>query len=594
MSAVIEHPTVATEQLLVLRPDQVEPWPGLNPRRRPRDPQKFADLVASVRDGGVHMPVVVHDRAAAGEWSGPEDGVPYWLVAGEGRWLATQEVPGALLPARPRVFTFERALRVALIENLQREDLSPLDEAYAYRRLLDEGGMTQAQLAETVGVKQPTIANRLRLLELPQVTLDLIDEGIVQQSHARDYLLPFMGIPEAKRKKLFEGVAKKVAKLGKDAGGDALAGEVVRDVIGEIASGLSRPISGGWGPDAPLFKPSEHKTCGCNGPRFRYDRWRGPTVRCFDDGWWKRAQEKARKEQEEADRRAQQRIANAEAADGVVPVVSRETFRKLYDYRQYKHLSSYAAPLMDPAELAGAKFVAVRSEIGNDPEIYCVDMAAVRRAKSAATKERNRLIQDRKAERGTRYLEEAARTELAPWMLAAILTHRPAREQIMNVGREIGLDMGKHGEVDQAVERLAADHVETLFKVLALRIRDGELGWQDKIEEEADKLLRKRFAPRQAALRKKLLAQIGENVSDAEPAEMEDPDAVKAPGEAECVVCGCTDSWGCDGGCEWLVVDRAQGVGVCSECADDQDGARKLLTQWAEEQGVELEALSAA
>src|SRR5690606_41090759 len=99
---------------------------------------------------------------------GPGDGAPYWLVAGEGRWLGTKEVPGAMLPARPSVFTFERALRVALIENLQREDLSPLDEAYAYRRLLDEGGMTQAQLAETVGVKQPTIANRLRLLELPQ------------------------------------------------------------------------------------------------------------------------------------------------------------------------------------------------------------------------------------------------------------------------------------------------------------------------------------------------------------------------------------------------------------------------------------------
>jgi ParB family transcriptional regulator, chromosome partitioning protein len=147
--------------------------------------QRFAEaeldaLAQSIREKGILQPLLV--RPLAGEEADFE------LVAGERRWRAAQRVGLHEIPVIVRPMADSEALEIALVENLQREDLSPLEEAEAYSRLMDEFGRTQASLAEAVGKSRSHVANTVRLLSLPEPVRRRLDEGELTAGHARALL----------------------------------------------------------------------------------------------------------------------------------------------------------------------------------------------------------------------------------------------------------------------------------------------------------------------------------------------------------------------------------------------------------------------
>ncbi|MBX9634558.1 MAG: ParB/RepB/Spo0J family partition protein [Magnetospirillum sp.] len=151
--------------------------PGKFQPRRQFDEEAIADLVESVREKGVLQPLLVR----------PIDG-GYEIIAGERRWRAAQRAQLHEVPVIIRDFTDKEALEVALVENLQRQDLSPLEEADGYRRLVDEFSHTQEELAKAVGKSRSHVANMMRLLALPDSIKEMVEAKQISAGHARALL----------------------------------------------------------------------------------------------------------------------------------------------------------------------------------------------------------------------------------------------------------------------------------------------------------------------------------------------------------------------------------------------------------------------
>jgi ParB family chromosome partitioning protein len=147
------------------------------PRRR-LDGEGIDELAESIRAQGLVQPVVVR--------TAPDGG--YELIAGERRWRAARVAGLATVPALVRESDDRDSLLVALVENVAREDLSPVDEARAYAVLMDEFGLALGEVAEQVGRSKPTVSNRVRLLELPDDVLGLLERGQLSEGHARAVL----------------------------------------------------------------------------------------------------------------------------------------------------------------------------------------------------------------------------------------------------------------------------------------------------------------------------------------------------------------------------------------------------------------------
>jgi ParB family chromosome partitioning protein len=155
--------------------------PGAFQPRRHFAEGELDALAQSVREKGVLQPLLV--RPIEGEAAAFE------LIAGERRWRAAQRAGLHQVPVVVRVLSDAEALEVALIENLQREDLTVLEEANAYRRLIDEFGRTQANIAEALGKSRSHVANMLRLLSLPEIVRRRLEEGALTAGHARALLM---------------------------------------------------------------------------------------------------------------------------------------------------------------------------------------------------------------------------------------------------------------------------------------------------------------------------------------------------------------------------------------------------------------------
>lgn len=151
--------------------------PGLVQPRRGFDEGRLAELADSIRQHGVVQPLLVRPR-----------GDRYELVAGERRWRAAQIAGLDEVPAMVRSLEDAEALKIALVENLQREDLNPLEEAEAYSRLVEEFDMTQEEVSAAVGKSRPVVANTLRLLQLPAPIRQAIAEGELSAGHGRALL----------------------------------------------------------------------------------------------------------------------------------------------------------------------------------------------------------------------------------------------------------------------------------------------------------------------------------------------------------------------------------------------------------------------
>ena len=167
----------ARDQLHSLPLDTIRPG-----RYQPRsvfDQEKLSELADSIRAQGVVQPVVVRPL---------DEGSEYELIAGERRWRAAQIAGLERIPAVIRDVPDEVSVAMSLIENIQREDLNPLEEAAALRRLIDDFSMTHQEAADAVGRSRAAVSNLLRLLELLQEVKDLIDLQLIEMGHARALL----------------------------------------------------------------------------------------------------------------------------------------------------------------------------------------------------------------------------------------------------------------------------------------------------------------------------------------------------------------------------------------------------------------------
>lgn len=149
--------------------------PGPFQARGPMDGGALEELAASIRRHGVLQPILVR----------PGSGGGYEIIGGERRWRAAQAAQLHDVPVLIRNFDDGEAMAAGLVENLQREDLNPLEEAEGYQRLIDQFGLTQLALSEAVGKSRPHIANTLRLLGLPERVRELLRDGAISAGHAR-------------------------------------------------------------------------------------------------------------------------------------------------------------------------------------------------------------------------------------------------------------------------------------------------------------------------------------------------------------------------------------------------------------------------
>lgn len=203
--------------------------PGANQPRSHFDEEALGTLTASIRELGVLQPVLVR----------PSQGGRYELIAGERRWRAAKRAGLHVVPALVRHVEDARALEQALVENIHREDLNPLEEAAAYQQLLEDFGMTHEDLARRVGRSRSTVSNTLRLFQLPPAIQKLVADGRLSAGHARALL----GTPD----RAFQEV------LARRAVADELSVREVEETVRQ-RSGPSTPAAGPQ--QAPKERPA--------------------------------------------------------------------------------------------------------------------------------------------------------------------------------------------------------------------------------------------------------------------------------------------------------------------------------------------------
>ena len=171
-----------------LHPNQFQP-------RRRFGFEELDSLVASVREKGILQPILV--RRVAVEDGGEDE--TFEIVAGERRWRAAQKAQLHRVPVVIKKLDDRESLEVALVENLQRQDLSPLEEAQGYSRLMEEFGHTQERLAQVIGKSRSHLANTLRLMALPDEVKEMLDDGRLTAGHGRAILVAANPVAVARR-----------------------------------------------------------------------------------------------------------------------------------------------------------------------------------------------------------------------------------------------------------------------------------------------------------------------------------------------------------------------------------------------------------
>jgi len=174
LGALIPRAAVGLRDIPV---DSILPNP-LQPRTH-FDEQELEDLAQSIREHGLLQPVLVSQR---------RDGT-FQLITGERRWRAAQLAGMPSVPAMVKEATPQASLEMALVENIQRRDLNPLEEAHAFRQLIDEHGLTQEKLGQRIGKSRVAVTNTLRLLQLPEPVHEALASGSITEGHARAILM---------------------------------------------------------------------------------------------------------------------------------------------------------------------------------------------------------------------------------------------------------------------------------------------------------------------------------------------------------------------------------------------------------------------
>jgi ParB family transcriptional regulator, chromosome partitioning protein len=219
------------------------------------DPDALAELAASIREHGLIQPLIVTQQ-------GPER---YQLIAGERRWQAARLAGLPTVPVIVKEATPQQALELALVENIQRADLNPLEEASAFRQLVEEFGLTQEQVADRVGKSRVAVTNTMRLLRLPAEVKQALADGTLHEGHARALLA--LPTPEAQLAAL-KVVVKRALSVRQTE-------ELVRRLLAEpLPKKLERPAS----PETEALEEEFRETLGTKVTLYRSRKGQGRLV----------------------------------------------------------------------------------------------------------------------------------------------------------------------------------------------------------------------------------------------------------------------------------------------------------------------------
>ena len=236
LDALFMDNETADSGIVTLRLSEIEP--NRDQPRKVFSEEALNELADSIREHGVLQPLLVRPLSTGG----------YQLVAGERRWRASRMAGLREVPVVIRDMDEEQAMEIALIENLQREDLNAIEEASGYKLLMERYGMTQEQVAKRVGKSRPALANALRLLNLPPRVMEMVEEGEVSPGHARA-LLSFedpeqmMDVAQKVRKGKYS--VRDIEKMSKHQGEPA---------VEELTSAEAEDV---WGSQAAFFTEME-------------------------------------------------------------------------------------------------------------------------------------------------------------------------------------------------------------------------------------------------------------------------------------------------------------------------------------------------
>lgn len=223
LGALMGDAVYAEEQsrpLSTLPVSQIQP--GLNQPRKRFDPEAIAELADSIREHGLIQPLTVR-RLSSGY---------YQIIAGERRWRAAKEAGLTEVPVNIIEADDRKVMELGLIENLQREDLNPMEEANGYKVLMEEYGMTQEEVAQRMGKSRPVVANALRLTTLPDAVRFLLEEGKLSAGHAKAILGAPAGEPQ-----------KKLAQRVVDEGLSVRETETVAKRLVKVAQGYEKELA---------------------------------------------------------------------------------------------------------------------------------------------------------------------------------------------------------------------------------------------------------------------------------------------------------------------------------------------------------------
>lgn len=194
-------------QVATLKVSEIEP--NKNQPRGSFDDESLRELADSIREHGIIQPLVVRPLEKGG----------YQIVAGERRWRAARMAGLGEVPAVIRELDDSQTLEIAIIENLQREDLNPVELALGYKALIEQYNMTQEQVADKLGKSRPVIANTIRLLSLPESVLSHVRSGKISRGHAKALLsLEDPGLIEQTAQRILKGdvLVREIEKLAKE------------------------------------------------------------------------------------------------------------------------------------------------------------------------------------------------------------------------------------------------------------------------------------------------------------------------------------------------------------------------------------------
>lgn len=208
LDAIFAENTAEKEGTVTLRLSEIEP--NRSQPRKEFDDEALSELAESIAQHGILQPILVRPIFAGG----------YQIVAGERRWRAARMAGLMEVPVIIRDMDDAEFMQLALIENLQREDLTALEEAKGYKSLMDTHGFTQEEISRTVGKSRPSVANALRLLSLPEEVQQMMEEGLLTAGHGRT-LLAFKNeedLIKAAKKVADEGISvRELEKMAKKA-----------------------------------------------------------------------------------------------------------------------------------------------------------------------------------------------------------------------------------------------------------------------------------------------------------------------------------------------------------------------------------------